>query len=294
VSPWRRLLLWLGVQLGLVDEVEDPRGALDLALARQVELQARARRAVADVVTARKRIELQARNLGPAVARLEEQAHAALQEGRQDAAREALTWRTALHGELTALDRQAASLAAEEARLRQATSRIDLQLQQLRVRRDALKASYEAARARAEVGKALAEASLEDSELLLALGDAEERIARTRAMADALEGLAVRGALEAAPAAGEAGASGVRRSEAEVADELARMEEELLWGPRALGEHHPQAQLDRPAPPPQPSPSRGEGAQGEGTQGEGTQGEVAQGEVAQGEGARGDGAEGDG
>src|SRR5207302_1065215 len=43
LSPWQRLVLWLAVQLGLVDEAEDPREALDLAYARQIELQAAAR-----------------------------------------------------------------------------------------------------------------------------------------------------------------------------------------------------------------------------------------------------------
>ncbi|HSR26579.1 MAG TPA: PspA/IM30 family protein, partial [Candidatus Eisenbacteria bacterium] len=152
-------MLWLGVQLGLVDEIEDrrdPREALDLAYARQLELQSRARRAVAGVVAARKRVELQTRHLGPAVARLEERTRTALESGRQEEAREALTWRTTLQAELTELEGRIASLAGEESRLRLAASRLDLQVQQLRLRRDALRASHAAARARVEVGKALA------------------------------------------------------------------------------------------------------------------------------------------
>ena len=234
---WRRLLLWLGVQLGLVDEAEDPREAFDLVYARQLELLARARRAVADVVTARKRIELRARQLAPTIARLDEQARGALDEGRQDAARDALTWRNTLQGELTELGRQTASLAGEETRLRQSASRIDLQLHQLRVRTDALRASYAAARAREELGKALAQANLEDSELALALQAADERVARTRAMADALEAMAARGALAQ-------GGADVRLAEAEAADEATRIEEQLLWGPKALEERRRQDEAE--------------------------------------------------
>ncbi|HEY4028502.1 MAG TPA: PspA/IM30 family protein [Candidatus Dormibacteraeota bacterium] len=243
-------MLWLGVQLGLVGELEvpgDPRAALDLAYSRQLELQAKARRAVADVVTARKRLELQARQLAPAVARLDEQARAAVQQGRQDAARDALTWRTALEGELAELERSTTSLVEEEARLRRVASQLDLQLRQLRVRRDALGATYAAARARAEVGQALADAHLGDSEVAAAVQQAEERVARTRVMADALEGLAARGALPAAPAAPGPGAPATRRSDAQVADELTRMEEELLWGPKAADGREP--------PPPRPTGS---------------------------------------
>jgi phage shock protein A len=238
-------VLWLGVELGLVDEAEDPRDpreALGLAHARQLELQARARRAVADVVTARKRIELQLRQLGPAVAKLEEQARTALQNGRQEAARDALTWRAALGGELAELERQVAALAEEEERLRGATSRLDLQLQQLRLRRDAMRASDAAARARAEVARALAEARQGDTELQAALRAAGLRVERTRALADALQGHAARRAIQAASAAGAPGSSDVTRSEAEVAADLARMEEELLWGPRAEEERRRERQ----------------------------------------------------
>jgi phage shock protein A len=174
---------------------------------------------VADVVTARKRLELQARQLRPRVARLGEQADAALQQGNQEAAGEALTWRTALDAELAELDRQTGDLAGEETRLRQVVGGLDLRVQQLRVRRDALLAGYEAARARAEVGQVLADVRGREPELLQAVQDAEQRVARTRMMADALQGRAVSGALGPAPPP--------------VGDEMTRREEELLWGPAA-------------------------------------------------------------
>jgi len=219
-----------------------------------VELLTKARRAVADVVTARKRIELQARQLGPTVARLEEQARAALQLGRQELAREAVSWRATLQGELTELERQSASLAGEETRLRQVASQIDLQMQQLRVRRDSIRATYAAARARADIGRAMAAARVDNTDVLRALAEAEERVARTRTMADALEGIAARGALQAAAGGGQ-GPAEVVRSDAEVSAELTRMEEELLWGPgRGLGEG---GRPDGHTPPGPPRPPEG-------------------------------------
>jgi phage shock protein A len=173
---------------------------------------------VADVVTARKRLELQARQLRPRVERLEEQANAALERGGREAAADALTWRTALEAELTELDRQTGDLAVEEGRLRQVVSGLDLRVQQLRVRRDALLAGYEAARARAEVGQVLAEVRTRDAELLQAVQDAEQRVARTRVMSEALRGRTAAGALG---------------PPSPVSEELTRREEELLWGPEA-------------------------------------------------------------
>jgi phage shock protein A len=205
----------VGVQLGLVDGPTGPgerRDSLDLAYAQQLDLLAKARRAVADVVTARKRIELQARRLPSTVARLEEQARAALDDGRQDAAREALTRRTMLQEELAELERHASSLALEEARLRQIVSQAELHVHRLRIRREAERASHAAAVARGEVTKALSEASEAASELTLALREAEDRVGRTRSLA-----------LDAG------------RNDAEVTRELTRLEEELLWGPRAEG-----------------------------------------------------------
>ncbi|HXM56883.1 MAG TPA: PspA/IM30 family protein [Candidatus Dormibacteraeota bacterium] len=191
------------MQLGLLDEAEDPREALDLAHARQVELQATSRRAVLDVVTARKRLELQARQLQPTVSRLDERARAALQEGRRDAARDAMTRRVALAGELEELAQQAAALAAEESRLREVAAHVEARVEQLRVRREALRAGRAAATARADVGRLLEEARASDVEVRLALQEAERRAAPAPA-------------LPAPPPSDE---------------ELTRMEEELLWGP---------------------------------------------------------------
>ena len=181
------------------------------------------------MVTARKRLELQARQLRPRVSRLDEQANAAQQEGRRDAATEALTWRTALEGELAELDRQTAALVGEESRLRQVASGLDLRVQQLRVRRDALLAGYQAARAREEVGQVLADVRAGDAELLQAVQDAERRVASTLIAADARRGRAVAGALGPPPS---------------VADELERREEELLWGPAAEAERRHRDQPD--------------------------------------------------
>ena len=216
MSFWSELLLFVHRLVGGADREGDPRAVVEHAYRQQLELQAKMRRAVADVVTARKRIELQARQLDAASGRLEEQARLALDAAHHDAAREALTRRAVVREELDELGRQTAALAGEETALVAASKRLDIRIQQLRVRREALSASYAAARARAELGEALAGLSRQDADLTLALEHAEQQIAVTRARARALE----------------AGSPlDPSRAEAEAARELARIEEELLWGP---------------------------------------------------------------
>jgi phage shock protein A len=234
VSFWSELLLWLRYHLsGGLKEVEDPREVLDRAYARQLELQAKLRRAVADVVTARKRLELQARQLGPAADRLAEQARGALEQGRQDLARAAVAQRAMLRAELDELGRQSAALGGEETRLLEAARQLDLQIQQFRIRRDTVRATFAAAHAREQLGEAMAEASLEGSDLAAVVRRAEDRVAETRARALALEGLLARGAL--APGDPVQRALEAPNTRSEVDAELARMEEDLLWGERNTG-----------------------------------------------------------
>jgi phage shock protein A len=233
VTIWSQLLLWLRYHLsGGLKEVEDPRRALDLAYTRQLELLAMVRRAVADVVTARKRLELQARQLSPAADRLEEQARAAVAEQRQDLARAALGQRNMLRNEVEALARQTSVLAVEESELVEAARELELQVQSLRIRRESLGAAYTAARARERVGEAMAAQRLDGADLDAVVGRAEAAVAETRARAQAVEGLLARGALGPARPAPAA----LPPTSSDVDADLARMEEEMLWGKRLAPE----------------------------------------------------------
>ena len=238
MSFWGRLLLLLRIRAGnALAKVEDPREALDLAYSRQLELQAKMRRAVADVVTARKRIELQASQLAGSPDQLEQEARTELEQGREDLAREALLRRAVIRGELGELQRQSSILATEEGSLVAASRRLELQVQQFRIRREAIKAAYVAARARAEVGEILTGLGRHDAELNLAVEGAERRIASIRSRAAAIDAVLTRRALQSGslgPSAPE-GELDIRAADAEASAELARLEGDLLWGRKGLG-----------------------------------------------------------
>src|SRR6201990_2736200 len=86
-----------------LDAAEDPRETLDYSYQRQVDMLTKVRRGVADVATSRKRVELQLNQLKTQSDKLTEQAQKALSMGREDLAREALTRKSGITGQMSDL-----------------------------------------------------------------------------------------------------------------------------------------------------------------------------------------------
>src|ERR1700678_2202200 len=97
-----------------LDRAEDPRDTLDLTYTQQMENIQKLRRSVAEVATARKRIEIQARQLQQQATKLQSQARAALTQQREDLAREALSRRSAIASELADLEAQHSQVQQQE------------------------------------------------------------------------------------------------------------------------------------------------------------------------------------
>ena len=130
-----------------LDRAEDPRETLDYSYEKQLELLQKVRRGVADVATSRKRIELQLQGLAQKEGTLEEQARAALAQGREDLAREALTRRSGLHQQIADLQAQLAQLQDQEDKLTAAAQQLQTKVETFRTRKETIKASYSAAEA---------------------------------------------------------------------------------------------------------------------------------------------------
>ena len=94
----------------LLDHAEDPAETLDYSYERQLELLQNVKRGIADVVTAKKRLELQETQLQQSVVKLDTQARQALAQGREDLARTALERKTLAQ---TELDRQLGAIASQ-------------------------------------------------------------------------------------------------------------------------------------------------------------------------------------
>src|SRR5919106_4409304 len=118
-----------------LDKAEDPRETLDYSYQRQIELLSKVRRGVADVATSRKRVELQVAQLEQQSQKLHDQAQKALSLGREDLAREALTRKSGLTGQISDLRTQQAQLQGEEEKLTLASQRLQAKVEAFRTRK---------------------------------------------------------------------------------------------------------------------------------------------------------------
>jgi phage shock protein A len=183
-----------------LDRAEDPREVLDYSYERQLEMLTKVRRGVADVATSRKRLDLQLTQLQQAADRLQEQATQAVDLGRDDLAREALTRRSAVTAQMGDITAQRDALSAEEAKLTTAATRLQARVEAFRTRKETIKATYTAAEAQTRVGEAVSGISEEMGDVGLAVQRAEDKTSQMQARAGAIDELLASGAIQDATA----------------------------------------------------------------------------------------------
>ena len=183
-----------------LDKAEDPRQTLDYSYQRQLEMLTKVRRGVADVATSRKRVELQMNQMEAQAAKLTEQAKKAIEVGREDLAREALTRKSALAGQISDLSAQHAQLQGEEEKLTLASQRLQAKVESFRTRKETIKATYTAAEAQTRINEAFSGISEEMGDVGMAIQRAEDKTAQMQARAGAVDELIASGALDDASA----------------------------------------------------------------------------------------------
>src|SRR5215208_6696022 len=247
-----------------LDKMEDPRQTLDYSYQRQLELLQKVRRGVADVATSRKRVELQATQLNTQADKLTQQAQKALEVGREDLAREALTRRSGLQQQLTDLQTQHAQLQGEEEKLTRASQRLQAKVDAFRTRKETIKATYSAAEAQTRINEAFSGISEEMGDVGLAVQRAEDKTQQMQARAGAIDELLASGALDdASGTAKDDITAELERmsSQSDVELELARLKGELGAGkaPDALEAGGTSAATGAPAEAAPAEPARTEG-----------------------------------
>jgi phage shock protein A len=219
-----------------LDKLEDPRQTLDYSYQRQLELLQKVRRGVADVATSRKRIELQANQLNTQADKLTMQAQRALEVGREDLAREALTRRSGIQQQLSDLQIQHAQLQAEEEKLTRASQRLQAKVDAFRTKKETIKATYSAAEAQTRINEAFSGISEEMGDVGLAIQRAEDKTAQMQARAGAIDELLASGALDDPTGTAKDDITlelEQLASTSDVESELARMKAALGAGPGA-------------------------------------------------------------
>jgi len=179
-----------------LDRMEDPRETLDYSYQTQLELLQKVRRGVADVATSRKRVELQINQLQQSSDKLDRQARDALAVGREDLARDALTRKAGVQGQLSDLNTQYTSLQGEEEKLTGASQRLQAKVDAFRTKKETIKATYTAAEAQTRINEAFTGISEEMGDVGLAIQRAEDKTAQMQARAGAIDELMASGALD--------------------------------------------------------------------------------------------------
>src|SRR6476469_1633242 len=101
----------------MLDRAEDPGETLDYGYQKQVELLQDVKKGVADVVTSKKRLQMQSQKLEQSIPKLDSQARQALAQGREDLARTALERKNLAQTELQSLDQQVKELEGQQEKL---------------------------------------------------------------------------------------------------------------------------------------------------------------------------------
>lgn len=179
----------------VLDKAENPVDMLDLSYEKQAENLQKVRRALADVTTAKKRLELQASQLQDQAQKLQDQAKQALAQGNEDLAREALSRRAGLAEQLESLGTQHEQVETQQHQLENTATRLQAQVDAFRTKKETLKASYTASKAQASIGEAVSGISESMADAGMTLQRAQDKITEMQARSSAVDELIDTGAL---------------------------------------------------------------------------------------------------
>jgi phage shock protein A len=180
----------------LLNRAENPQETLDYSYEKQLESLQNVKRGVADVVTAKKRLELQTQQLEQNVVTLDTQARQALAAGREDLARQALERKSGIQQQLQDLDTQVKGLQDQQEKLVASEKQLSARIEQFRSQKEVIKAQYSAAEAQVRISEAATGIGEQMADTGLAIQRAKEKTEQMQARAAAVDELVQSGALE--------------------------------------------------------------------------------------------------
>jgi phage shock protein A len=215
-----------------LDRSENPNETLDYSYEEQLRQLQNVKRGVADVTTAKKRLELQYTSMEQQVEKLDGQARAALQAGKEDLAREALTRKAAVQAQLEGIMQQGQQLEAQQQKLVDGQKTLQAKIESFRTQKEVIKAQYSAAEAQVRIGEAATGIGEQMADVGLAIERAKDKTEQMQARANAIDELTTSGALEDYTAGGD----DIDRQLAQISqgtqvdDELAKLKAEIGSG----------------------------------------------------------------
>jgi phage shock protein A len=224
----------------MLDRAEDPGETLEYSYQKQMELLQNVKKGIADVVTSKKRLQLQQQKLEQQVVKLDTQARQALAQNREDLARVALERKQFTQNELQSLDQQVAELESQQQQLIDKEQQLRTKIDQFRTKKEVIKAQYSAAEASVKIGEAASGVGEEMADVGMAMQRAIDKTENMRARASAMDELEAAGAFDDQLSL-TAGQDDIDRqlseltSSSAVDDDLAKMKAELGQGTPAQG-----------------------------------------------------------
>ena len=179
-----------------LDAAEKPDEMLDLSYEQMLDQITQVRRGLVDIAASRKQTELQEQQLQHSVAHLQDQAKAALAQGNEELAREALSRKAAAQAQIDAMEPQHQQLTEQEEKLGQTLDALQKRVNTFRTQKEVLKAQYTAAKAESSVGESAAGISQTVGDSGTELQRAQDKIANMQARAGAVDELLASGVLE--------------------------------------------------------------------------------------------------
>ena len=219
----------------LLDKAEDPGETLEYSYQKQMELLQNVKKGIADVVTSKKRLQLQQQKLEQQVVKLDTQARQALAAGREDLARTALERKQFAQTELQSLDQQVTELEAQQQSLIDKEAKLRSKIDQFRTKKEVIKAQYSAAEASVKISEAASGVGEEMADVGMAMQRAVDKTENMRARANAMDELEAAGVWDDQLSL-SAGQDDLDRqlsqltSSSAVDDDLAKMKAELGGG----------------------------------------------------------------
>jgi phage shock protein A len=180
----------------LLNRAENPTETLDYSYEQMLEQLQNVKRGVADVVTSKKRLELQQQKLEQNVVKLETQARQAVAANREDLARQALERKAVAQQQLQDMDTQVKQLEDQQDKLVAAQQQLETRIESFRSQKEVLKAQYSAAEAQVKVGEAATGIGEHMNDTGLAIQRAKDKTEEMQARASAIDELTSSGALE--------------------------------------------------------------------------------------------------
>ena len=222
----------------LLDKAEDPGETLDYSYQKQLESLQNVKKGIADVVTAKKRLQMQSQKLEQSVVKLDTQARQALAAGNEELARTALERKNVAQTELQSLDSQITELEGQQQQMTESEQKLRAKIEQFRSKKEVVKAQYSAAEAQVRISEAASGVGEEMADIGLAMQRALDKTENMKARASAVGELEAAGTFEDLTALGS-GDDDIDRqlkelsSKSAVDDDLAKLKSELGAGSSA-------------------------------------------------------------